>query len=96
MPYAPRIVLHSLSGAPNGIDALVEAFLKDGVKFVGVVGKDAARIEDMVDEAVVGDGSDHSRFLLTSSHEGETLEEALEFAQMLSDEYGSGVQVVEV
>jgi hypothetical protein len=96
VPYAPRIVLHSLSGDPQGIDALVEEFLKDGVKFVGVVGKNAARIEDVVDEAVVGDGSDDSRFLLTSSHEGETLDDALHFARSLSSEYGQGVQIVEV
>jgi len=70
--------------------------LKDGVKFVGVVGKDAARIEDLVDEVVVGDGSDASRFLLTACHEGETLEDALEFARSLSSEYGEGLQVVEV
>ncbi len=96
MPYAPRIVLHSLTGAPKGIDALVENFLRDGVKFVGVVGRNASRIEDMVDEAVVGDGNDDSRFLLTSSHEDETLDEAVEFARSLSSEYGQGVQVVEV
>ena len=96
MPYAPRIVLHSLSGAPGDIDALVEAFLKGGVKFVGVVGKNAAYIENLVDEAVVGDGTDESRFLLTASHEGETLEDAVEFARALSAEYGKGLQVVEV
>jgi hypothetical protein len=96
VPYAPRIVLHSLTGAPKGIDALVESFLRDGVKFVGVVGRNASRIEDMVDEAVVGDGSDDSRFLLTSSHEDETLDEAVEFARSLSSEYGQGVQIVEV
>ena len=96
MPYASRIVLHSLSGRPEGIDALVEGFLKDGVKFVGVVGKNAAHIEDLVDEVVVGDGTGDSRFLLTASHEGETLEDAVEFAKNLSEEYGHGLQVVEV
>jgi NADPH-dependent glutamate synthase beta subunit-like oxidoreductase len=96
VPYASRIVLHSLTGAPEDIDALVEAFLKDGVKFVGVVGKNATHIEDLVDEVVLGDGTDDSRFLLTASHEGESLRDAVEFAQNLSDEYGKGVQVVEV
>ena len=96
MPYASRIVLHSLSGKPEGIDALVEAFLKEGVKFVGVVGKNAAHIESLVDEVVVGDGTDDSRFLLTASHEGESLEDAVKFAQTLSDEYGKGLQIVEV
>jgi hypothetical protein len=96
VPYAPRIVLHSLSGAPVGIEALVEAFVGDGVRFVGIVGKNAAHIEDLVDDVVVGDGTDDSRFILTSSHEDETLEDAIEFAKNLSGEFGNGVQVVEV
>jgi hypothetical protein len=96
VPYASRIVLHSLSGAPEGIESLVESFLKDGVKFVGVVGKNAGHIEELVDEVVLGDGTDDSRFLLTASHEGESLNDAVEFARSLSDEYGEGLQVVEV
>jgi hypothetical protein len=80
VPYAPRIVLHSLSGEPKGIEVLVEEFLKDGVKFVGVV----------------GDGSDDTRFLLTSSHERDTLDAALNFSRRLSSEYGQGLQVGEV
>ncbi len=96
MPYLPKIVLHCPNGEPSGLDALVETFLKDGVIFVGVVGKDASRIEDIIDEVVVGDGSDDSSTLLTSSHEDETLEQALHFAQMLTGEFAGEVQVVEV
>jgi hypothetical protein len=96
MPFQSKVVLHCAAGEPKGLDALVETFLKDGVKFVGVVGKDASRIEDIIDEIVVGDGSDDSRFILTSSHESETLEEALEFARMLTGEYAGEVQLVEV
>jgi hypothetical protein len=96
MAYQSKVVLHCAAGEPKGLDVLVETFLRVGVKFVGVVGKDAARIEDIIDEIVVGDGSDGSRFLLTSSHEHETLEEALEFARMLTGEYAGDVQLIEV
>jgi hypothetical protein len=96
MPYLPKIVLHCLNGEPPGLDALVEAFLSDRVIFVGVVGKDASRIEDIIDEFVVGDGSDDTRTLLTSNHERETLDQAIEFARSLTGEFAGDVQVVEV
>jgi hypothetical protein len=90
-----KVVLHCTAGIPQGIAALVEAFISDGVKYVGVVGKDAARVEDIIDECVVGDGSDDSRFILTANHEGETLEDALELARNLIGEYEGEVQLVE-
>ena len=96
MAFQSKVVLHCVAGEPKGLDALIETFLKDGVRFVGVVGKGASRIEDIIDEIVVGDGTDDSRFILTSSHEGETVEEALEFARMLTGEYAGEVQLVEV
>lgn len=94
--YLPKIVLHCRSHVRPDLEALVEAFLRDGVKFVGVVGVDASAVEDLVDWIVIGDGTDESRFMLTSSHEGETVEEALEFARNLSGEYAGEVQIVEL
>jgi len=92
--YETKIVLHSKSGYRPEIDALIESFIRDGVKFVGVVGDDCEKIEDIIDEIVVGDGNNES-FILTSSHPGESLEEAIEFARSLSLEYAGEVQVVE-
>lgn len=91
--YGPKIILHLQSSAPADLGRLVEAFLSDGVKFVGVVGTEASRVEDLIDELVVGDGSDSERFILTSSHE--SLVEAVEFANSLSGEYSGDVQVIE-
>jgi hypothetical protein len=71
---------------------LVEEFIQHGVAYVGVAGKDCARIEEIIDELVVGDGSDEGRFILTSSHE--SLEEAVEFASSLNDEYSGEVGVI--
>jgi len=87
-------VLHSKSGYRPEMDALIERFIRDGVKFVGVVGGDCEKIEDIIDEMVVGDGSKEN-FILTSSHPGESLEEAIKFARSLSAEYAGEVQVVE-
>ncbi|WP_212758162.1 hypothetical protein [Usitatibacter palustris] len=74
---------------------LAEAFVRDRVKYVGVVGPDCSKIEDIIDDAGVGDGSS-PWFILTASHEGETLEDAIAFAESLSDEYAGEVQIVEI
>jgi hypothetical protein len=57
VPYAKKIVLHTPKGYSAALDALVAQFIKDGVTFVGIVGKDCSKIEDIVDELCVGDGS---------------------------------------
>jgi len=78
------------------LDSMVEQFLADGVAFVGVVGEDCSRVEDIIDELVVGDGTDDGRYILTSSHAGETIDDALEFARSLTNEYEGEVQLVEL
>ncbi len=93
MRYGRKIVLHCPTGYKLELDAMVEQFINDGVAFVGVVGNDCSRVEDIVDE-LVGDGSDQNRFILTSSHEGESLAEAVEFAESLRGEYDGQAQVV--
>ncbi len=95
MPYAPKVVLHCPAGYHVGLDALVEELLEGGVKLVAVVGHDCQRVEDIIDELVVGDGSKPDRFLLTSSHPGEGIAEAVAFANSLSGEYSGDVQVLE-
>jgi hypothetical protein len=89
-------VLHCTYGVPKGLPELVDEFLRDGVKYVGVVGKDARLTGDIIDEHVVGDGSDASRYILTANHEGESLEYALEFARSLTEEFAGEVQLVEL
>lgn len=94
MSYESKVVLHSKSGYRPEMDALIESFIRDGVKFVGVVGDDCEKIEEIIDEMVVGAGN-NDNFILTSSHPRESLEEAIEFARSLSLEYAGEVQVIE-
>jgi hypothetical protein len=54
MTYATKVVLHCPTGYHIGLDRLVEQFIADGVKFVGVVGHDCQFVEDLIDELVVG------------------------------------------
>lgn len=68
MAYPKKIVLICASGYRMELDALVEQFIQDGVRLVAVVGKDCGKVEDIIDELVVGDGSDGNSYILTSSH----------------------------
>jgi len=77
------------------LDALVEEFIRDGVMFVGVVGYDCSKVEDIIDEIVVGDGS-REHHILTSSHADESLDEAVGFADSLTGKYEGKSQVIEV
>lgn len=95
MPHAKKTVLHCPRGYQPRIDALVEEFVRDGVVFVGVVGPDCAKVGDIIDELVVGDGSREYN-LLTSSHPKETVEEAVAFAQSLTGDFKGEVQVLEL
>lgn len=94
MAYCRKIILHCPTGYKPSLDGMVEDFIREGVAFVGVVGEDCIKIEDIIDQLVVGDGSDESRFILTSSHPEETVEDALNFAESLTLEYEGEAQVV--
>ena len=95
MPHAKKIILHCPRGYEPRLDALVEEFVRDGVRFIGVVGPDCAKVEDIIDELVVGDGS-REYDLLTSSHPEQTIEQTVAFAQSLTGDFKGEVQVVEL
>ena len=93
MSYAPRIILQLPISNPDLLPSFVEACIRDGVALIAIVGEGCSEIEEIVDELVVGDGSDESRFLSTSSHPDETVEEVMEFASILEV---NGTQAVEL
>jgi hypothetical protein len=79
MPYASKLILHTPLADPVKLDSFVEACLADHVILIAVLGPDAEKVHDLIDEVVVGDGSDESRFVMTSFHSDESLEEVLKF-----------------
>lgn len=93
---APRkIVLHSLSGYRPELAAMVESWIRARVQYVGVVGQEATRVEDAIDDLCVGDGT-IPYFMLTVAHDDtETLEDAIFLAEQISTIAGS-VAVVEL
>ena len=95
MTVPRKIVLHSLHGYRPALDGLVHEWIQEGVKYVGVVGLDASKIEDIIDDLCVGDGS-APYFMLTASHgPDEQLEEAVFLAEQLTDEFAGKAVVVE-
>lgn len=80
MTIEPKIVLALPMSDKASLAAFVEQCVARNVSLIAVQGEGCARIEDEIDWLIVGDGTDDSRFITTSSHPGETLEEALEFA----------------
>jgi hypothetical protein len=95
MPHGKKIVLHCPRGYEPRLDALVEEFIRDGVAFVAVVGPGCAKVEDIIDELVVGDGS-RDYDLLTSSHPEETIAQAVEFAHSLTGDFRGEVEILEL
>jgi hypothetical protein len=94
--HAKKIVLCCPHGYRPRLDGLVEDFIRDGVVVVAVVGEDCSRVEDIIDELVVGDGS-RDCGLLTSSHPGESVAEAIEFVRGLTLELeGEEIEVVDL
>lgn len=90
-----KIVLHSRHGYRPELDSMVAQWMQEKVGYVGVIGVDAARIEDVIDDLCVGDGS-NPYFMLTASHDkDESLEDAVFLAEQLSGELAGGVRVVE-
>ena len=94
MNVCRKIVLHITSADISELDSVIERFMSEGIIFVGVVGPGASDVEDLIDEIAVGDGTREPYSLLTSSHEGSTVEEALAFADLLTKEFSGPSRVV--
>jgi len=96
MPKLPKIILRASPDCEAKLDQFVEECLRDGVNYIAVMGHDCSRIEDIIDEILVGDASDESRFILTSFHVNQSLEEVIEFVTSLTGKYEGEVEVVDL
>jgi hypothetical protein len=93
MSLAPAVILHAPISDASKLEAFVEQCLAEGVNLVAIIGEGCAALEDEVDWLVIGDSSDPDRFLVTSSHPGETIEEVREFASSWRCERGEVQEV---
>jgi len=94
MSFARKIILHVPVSDEALLDGFVEQCLNDGVSLVTVIGPGCARVEDIIDEIVVGDGSNEARFLCTTSHPDEPFEDVLNMAETWEFERGDPVEEV--
>lgn len=93
--YPAKIVLLLPLEQPDLLPAFVEQCLRDRVELIAVVGDNCADVEDQIDDLIVGDGSDPDRFIVTSSHPGEPLDEALNMANVWFAEGENRVEQVQ-
>ena len=96
MSKSRKIVLSVAPESEKKLDAFVEDCIQDGVNFIAIFGENASRIDDIIDELVGGDGSDDSRYILTSFHPDEDLDGVLKFARSLTGEYEGDVEIVKL
>ncbi|TWT12768.1 hypothetical protein [Reyranella sp. CPCC 100927] len=96
MSYAPRIVLQLPLSDPALLVSFVEACIRDKVGLIAVVGDGCSEIHDLIDELVVGDGSDESRFIMTSFHSDETVQQVFEFVSAWQTERSEAVELVKL
>ena len=90
---AKKVILYSPVSDECLLDDFVDQCIRDKVSILAIVGPGCSRLEDVVDEIVVGDGWDDSRFLLTTSHPDEPFENVM---HMLLVEMAGGGPVQEV
>ncbi|PSJ37875.1 hypothetical protein C7I55_19380 [Sphingomonas deserti] len=94
MKLARKLILHSPVSDEALLDGFVERCLRDGVSLLAIAGPGSPRLEDIVDEIVVGDGSEPDRFLCTTSHANEPFEDVLNMAQTWEAELGGPVKEI--
>ena len=82
MNREPKIVLALPISDKGLLPGFVERCIVDKASLIAVVGEGCEQIEDEIDWLIVGDGSDDTRLIATSSPPGETLEETIQFAKM--------------
>ena len=90
-----KFVLISESGYSPEHDALLNSILIDGVELFCVVGNDCEIWEEVMDEMAVGDG-ENVRYITTTSHPHESVDNVIEFAKAWRASSKSDVKVVRI
>ncbi len=90
-----KVVLISESGYSSKHDALLLSFLDQGVELFSVVGRDCELWEEAMDDLVVG-GLESTRYITTTSHPGENVDDVMEFATAFNTKTSGAVHVVNI
>jgi hypothetical protein len=96
MPFARKLILRAPVSDETLLNDFVEQCLVDGVSLVAVVGPGCERVEDLIDDIIVGDGTDATRFLSTTSHPDEPYEIVFAFVQSWEIAQGDRVEEIQL
>lgn len=94
MSIARKLILHSPVSDEALLEGFVEQCLTDGVSLLAIFGPGSNLLEDKIDWLVIGDGSRPDRFLCTTSHPNEPLDEVLTMANAWEVHKGGDVKQV--
>lgn len=93
--YAGKIVLVSSSVyTPEIGEALLRQFVKDKIELFCAVGVDAAIWEDALDWLCISTEIEGDHFIATTSHQNESVEEVVSFAESWHGDIEHAVEVV--
>lgn len=94
MKLARKVILHSPVSDERLLSDFVEQCIHDQVSLIAIVGPGCARLEDVIDLLIVGDGSDLTRFVCTTSHPNEPFEDVMNMVELWEVDQNDPVQVV--
>lgn len=95
MSYPPGVILQLPLSNPDRLAPFVEECIRDKVALIAVVGDGCRAVEDLIDDIILyGKGKGGDRFIATTSHPDETLEEVLEFVGSLPADRPGDPEVV--
>ncbi|WP_045976398.1 DUF7684 family protein [Vibrio neptunius] len=90
-----KVVLVTQSNYSADSDELLLKILEDGARLICITGVDCSTWEEVIDELVVGDGS-QVLDVITTSHPNESELEVVEFARCCSFVASSSVNIVRI
>jgi hypothetical protein len=101
MTRRPIFILQTPLSDESLLDEFVETCIRENVCHVATVGEGCDRIMDIIGEITVGDGThdwDESRFIAASSHADDTLEEVMQFAELIQslEDFPTEIRVVRI
>ena len=79
MSSSPKFILHCPLIDNNRLEGFVESCLLENGSLIAVFGEGCARLEDVIDEIIVGYEHNNPRFICTTSHPNEDFDEVWSF-----------------
>jgi hypothetical protein len=93
---ARKVILCVSDPVAEGLDALVAQWQRDRIAWIAVVGPNCAEVEHRIKAFLAADVANRARFVMTSAHPTETLEDVIDFMLSLVGEYEGDAAIVEM